>query len=105
MIEEGLRMAGHPGIVFRSGPAGRRPGLPAGPDAAEVISLLLHLDATGEAAVEETARSLDLPVPAVRTAVGYYVEFREEVDAELDARRTAAEEERRRFQEREQLLG
>ena len=40
--------------------------------------------------MEETARSLDLPVPAVRTAVGDYLEFRPEIDAELDARRSAA---------------
>jgi hypothetical protein len=31
-IEEGLRMDRHPGIVFRPGAAGRRPGLAGGPD-------------------------------------------------------------------------
>lgn len=32
LLEEGLRMLDHPGIVFRDGPAGRRAGLIAGPD-------------------------------------------------------------------------
>ncbi len=27
LLDEGLRMETHPGIVFRSGPAGRRPAL------------------------------------------------------------------------------
>jgi hypothetical protein len=40
LIDEGLRMDAHPGIVFRPGPAGRRPGLMAGPDVWEVARVL-----------------------------------------------------------------
>jgi len=36
-VDEGLRMEEHPGIVFRSGPAGRRAVLLAGPDVWEVV--------------------------------------------------------------------
>ena len=32
LIEEGLRMREHPGVVFRPGPAGRRAALADGPD-------------------------------------------------------------------------
>lgn len=32
LLMEGLRMEDHPGIVFRSGPGGRRAGLVGGPD-------------------------------------------------------------------------
>ena len=31
-VAEGIEMDEHPGIVFRSGPAGRRPGLVSGAD-------------------------------------------------------------------------
>src|ERR1700737_2084300 len=37
LVDEGLRMAEHPGVVFRDGPTGRRAGLVGGPDVWEVI--------------------------------------------------------------------
>ena len=40
LIEEGLRMAQHPGIVFRDGATGRRPALADGP---QVWALAAHL--------------------------------------------------------------
>ncbi|MDQ3600772.1 MAG: hypothetical protein M3408_05910, partial [Actinomycetota bacterium] len=30
LVDEGLRMAEHPGVVFKDGPGGRRPGLKVG---------------------------------------------------------------------------
>ncbi|MDQ1683706.1 MAG: hypothetical protein QOC82_443 [Frankiaceae bacterium] len=36
-VDEGLRMEEHPGIVFRSGPTGRRAVLLGGPDVWEVV--------------------------------------------------------------------
>lgn len=59
-------MLAHPGIVFRDGPAGRRAGLAAGPDVAEVIAILQHLEATGEEAVAETTAWLEQPIHAIR---------------------------------------
>src|ERR1700680_500519 len=37
LVDEGLRMTEHPGVVFRDGPTGRRAGLAAGPDVWEVM--------------------------------------------------------------------
>ena len=37
LVDEALRMAEHPGIIFRSGPTGRRAALAGGPDVREVI--------------------------------------------------------------------
>src|SRR5271154_888869 len=37
LVDEALRMAEHPGIIFRSGPSGRRAALSGGPDVWEVI--------------------------------------------------------------------
>lgn len=104
LLEEGVRMDAHPGIVFRSGPAGRRPGLVAGPDVAEVIAFIQHLDATGEEAIRETARWLSLSERQVRTAVDYFTDFSEEIDEEIERRHREAEEARRRWERQQQLL-
>lgn len=53
-------MEDHPGIHFRSGPAGRRPALVDGPDVWEVVRVLHNVEATGERAVEEAAQWLGL---------------------------------------------
>ena len=37
LVDEGLRMMEHPGVLFRPGPTGRRAGLAAGPDVWEVV--------------------------------------------------------------------
>src|SRR6266513_3036088 len=37
LVDEALRMAEHPGVIFRSGPTGRRAALAGGPDVWEVI--------------------------------------------------------------------
>lgn len=83
-LEEGLRMERHPGIVFRPGPAGRRPGLVDGPD----IWVLGRLFRDREGPADETfatiADDLVLRIDQVEAASRYYDEFREEVDAWLD---------------------
>src|SRR6266705_6066498 len=37
LVDEALRMAEHPGVIFQSGPTGRRAALAGGPDVWEVI--------------------------------------------------------------------
>lgn len=92
-LEEGLRMARHPGIVFRPGPTGRRPALVDGPD---VWVLGRYFREGGPPRVEAIADELALRVDQVEAAARYYDEFREEIDAWLDrldaeADRTEAE--------------
>jgi hypothetical protein len=91
LIDEGLRMAAHPGVVFRNGPAGRRAALLRGPDVWEVIGLLRSLEARGEAAVEEAAAWLGTPVAAIRQALAYYGAFPDEIAAEIAANEQAAD--------------
>jgi hypothetical protein len=91
LIDEGLRMAEHAGIVFRDGPAGRRAALAAGPDIWEVIETLKGTGLSGEKAVEATARWGALRPAEVRAAIRYYGDFRDEIDDRILANRREAQ--------------
>lgn len=91
LLEEGVRMLEHPGVVFRDGPSGRRAALIAGPDVWEVIGGLRG--AHGEAALDDAAEDLGLSRAQVDTALRYYGEFSEEIDERI--RRNAQEADRR----------
>ena len=82
-------MDDHPGVVFRDGPTGRRAGLAGGPDVWEVIAAIRDSGLDGEQALQAAAEWAGLSVREVRTAVGYYAEFPEEID---DRIRQSAEE-------------
>ncbi len=80
LLDEGLRMETHPGIVFRSGPAGRRPGLAAGPDVWEVVRVFQDMDTRGEEALPRLVALTGLLPEQVSTAIHYYADFRAEID-------------------------
>lgn len=101
-LDEGLRMEEHPGIVFRDGPAGRRPGLRRGPDVWEVISTLR---ANG-GSIADAAERLALPEREIRIALSYYGDHGDEIDEwiranEDEARRLEAAWRRQRAVARE----
>lgn len=104
LIEEGLRMADHPQVIFRDGPAGRRPVLLAGPEVADVIGMLVGGDVPVDERRGRAADLLDLPVAAVDAALDYYADFTDEVDADLEARRTLADELEDRWRRGQALL-
>lgn len=83
LIDEGLRMEAHPGVVFRDGPSGRRAGLAAGPDVWEVIGLMRSLTGSVEERAVRVAAQLGLALPQVRAASRYYAEFTDEIDGEI----------------------
>src|SRR2546429_9613749 len=60
LVDEGLRMAEHPGIVFKDGPSGRRAALAFGPDVWEVVKFLREIDERGPGAVAAAAGKLGL---------------------------------------------
>ena len=93
LIEEGLRMEDHPGIVFRDGPAGRRAALAGGPDVWEVIETLQGTGKPGERAIAATADWGSLSRAQVRTAVRYYADHREEIDERIRLNRDDADRE------------
>jgi len=104
LIDEGLRMEAHPGIVFRDGPSGRRAGLAAGPDVWEVIGLLQGLHGSVDKRVAATAAQLGLTRAQVRVTSHYYAEFTAEIDAEITANDEAADRELAVWENERRLL-
>jgi hypothetical protein len=104
-IEEGLRTDNHPGIVFRDGPAGRRPGLVGGPDVWEVVGALRSAPEHGEARVAALAERLELSEVKVRAAIRYYGEYPEEIDAWIAANDAEAERLEAALARERELLG
>jgi hypothetical protein len=83
-LDEYVRSAGFPGIVFVTGGSGRRKAkLLGGPDVWSVIFIARSHDMNPE----ETAQHLEIPVASVRLALAYYEAYPDEIDARL--RRTA----------------
>ena len=84
LIEEGLRMARHPGIVFRDGATGRRPALADGPQVWALARIFrerpLDSDDAIERAAADTAERMELRPHAVLAAIRYYLEYRDEID-------------------------
>ncbi|MBF6606712.1 MAG: hypothetical protein IVW53_14170 [Chloroflexi bacterium] len=85
-VAEGLEMDEYPGLVFRSGPAGRRPGLMAGPDLWEVVAVFQSF---GD--VKRTADWLDQSSGSIEIALRYYEEHRSEIDDWIRRNEEAAE--------------
>jgi hypothetical protein len=105
LIDEGLRMEDHPGIVFRDGPSGRRAALAGGPDVWEVIETLQGTGLAGDKAVAATAKWGNLSPVQVRAAVHYYAEFREEVDDRIRLNREEARRQRVAWERMLEALG
>jgi|SRR5579875_3682786 hypothetical protein len=83
LIDEGLRMADHPGIIFKDGPTGRRAALAYGPDIWEVIKFLREVDERGPAALDAAAEVFAVDGSRIATAVSYYGDYKDEIDAEI----------------------
>ena len=105
LIDEGLRMADYPGIVFRDGPAGRRVALAGGPDVWEVIETLKGTGRSGERAIDATAEWGRIAPGQVRLAVRYYADFRDEIDERIRFNRQEAERNRAAWERAQEALG
>jgi hypothetical protein len=83
LIDEGLRMADHPGVIFKDGPSGRRAALAYGPDVWEVIKFLREVDERGPAAINAAAEVFAVDSSRISTAISYYGDYSGEIDAEI----------------------
>jgi hypothetical protein len=75
-VEEGLAMDAYPGVIFRDGPAGRRPAVVGGPDVWEVIRVFV---AEGRS-TRATSDNLRIRPGLVEAAIAYYADNREAID-------------------------
>ena len=85
LIDEGLRMADHPGVIFKDGPSGRRAALAFGPDVWEIIKFLREVDERGPGAIEAAAEVFAVDTSRISTAISYYGDFAGEIDTEITA--------------------
>jgi hypothetical protein len=92
LIEEGLRIEQHPGIVFRVGPSGRRAGLARGPDVWEVVNTFEDPSQPTADARAWAALFLSLSIFEIDTALGYYAAYKDEIDEEIRLNDEAYEE-------------
>lgn len=103
-IDEGLCMEEHPGIVFRSGPAGRRPALVGGPDVWAVIRVINNVEGRGEEAITQAAKWFGMRREGVETAVRYYAHYKDEIDEWITRLDDEARRERALWEQRQQAL-
>jgi hypothetical protein len=85
-LEEAVRAEELPGIVFRTGPAGRRAGVLGGPDVWEIARDVRAAEEAGHVdAVRHLVSSTDLSEAQVRIATAYHAAYPEEIDARIAA--------------------
>jgi hypothetical protein len=102
-VREWLRMEAHPGIVFVTTVTGeRRAALAVGPQVWTVAEAWQQHD-RDERTAELVAGALGLTVADVETALAYWADYRDEIDALID-RHHASQDEALAAWERRQAL-
>lgn len=104
-IDEGLRLERHPGLVFRDGPAGRRPVVVGGPDVWEVIAAVRSAPEQGDQLVVALADRVGVAADRIRVAIRYYAEYPEEIDRWIDRVEQEAERHAALLEREQGLLG
>jgi hypothetical protein len=109
LVDEGLRMMEHPGVIFRTGPTGRRAGLATGPDVWEIVRAVRSARAAEPDLAERellamVAENTGVPVRLIRVATGYWAAYPDEVDAEVAAADAAEENAERAWRREQELL-
>jgi hypothetical protein len=70
-------------VIFQDGPAGRRAALAFGPDIWEIIKFLREVDERGPTALDAAAEVFAVNASRISTAVSYYGDYQDEIDAEI----------------------
>ncbi len=104
LIAEGLRQLAHPSVMFRDGPAGRRPVLVAGPEVVDVVGYLVGSDLPPEERRSRAAEHLGIPNSAVDAALAYYAAYTDDIDGALARRQAEADAEEAAWRRQNALL-
>lgn len=105
LIDEGLRMQAHPGIVFRDTASGRQAALADGPKVWVVARVLRELTDPFETAIAKTAELTGLTPHQVMAAAQYYAAYRQEIDEWLREQDEEAERAYATWKRELELLG
>jgi hypothetical protein len=94
LVDEGLRMTEHSGIVFRAGPTGRRAALASGPDIWEVVRAIksartAERDLSEDDILALVASNSGIVVRQLRIAIRYWASYPGEIDTEIAAAQAA----------------
>lgn len=103
LIEEGLRMRAHPGIVFRDGPTGRRAALACGPDVWQIIPVVKN-EGSGEEQIERAAEYFGLSPREIHAAIQYYADYRDEIDEWIRRNDELAERAEAKWRREQEML-
>lgn len=109
-VDEALRSEEHPGIVFRSGPTGRRAAIASGPDVWEVISAFHALRQESPSLGDDDLRdalaeATGLSTEQVSAAIRYYAAYPREIDERIAANEAEAAREHELWEGQQALLG
>ncbi len=110
LVDEGLRMEEHPGVIFRDGPAGRRACLIGGPDVWEIIrsvtsSRAAEPDLSRPELVKLVEDNAGVPGRLVGLALTYWAAYPQEIDALVAHAERLEDEALRAVEKTAQLLG
>lgn len=83
MVEEGIKMRQHPGIVFVERGTGRRDAVLAARPRLSVWQIVETV--RGSTSVAAAAEYLSLDVPSVERALAYHTEHRDEIERQIAA--------------------
>lgn len=103
-LREGLACAAHPGIVFKSGPSGRRAALAGGPDVWEIVAGLRHTSGSEAKRLARAAQQFGLHQRQIVVALNYAADQRDEIEARIEANERALADAERIAAERQRLL-
>ncbi len=102
IIDEGLRREKHPGIVFRATPAGREAAVEG---RRLYVWQVIETVKGSDGNIAQAAEFLGLRLDQVRAAVGYYAEYRQEIDSLVALNRQDADRAHRLWEREKRALG
>ncbi|MFO7960664.1 MAG: CopG family transcriptional regulator [Nitriliruptoraceae bacterium] len=101
---EGLATDAHSGIMFKSGPSGRRAALAGGPDVWEIVDALRTTTGPERDRVATVADQLGIHPRQVTIALGYAADHPDEIEDRIAANLRALSQAEQMHQARHRLL-
>ena len=108
-VDEALRSHDHPGVIFRSGPTGRRAALSGRPDLWEIIAALVAIreedpQADQTSLLSELCDVTGLSAAQIGVALRYYAAYPGEIDERIALNKEVAEREEQLWEAQQKLL-